>query len=389
MVYEKARPDKFESIEEGLVDSASVEKAATEIRMAILEAIPVIIRHPATVDGHIAGATIEHAIIRQVEEEYGQIQAIHRHVDRRPYQSNGQEMNAAILDTSRMLESQLRYSDPVPLYIFISDSEDSERYEGMKLIGIYGSSRIIIGGGGIGEGEKEDYAEILIRSIEQGGDKTLTALSAEVAVAVDPERRNELIHLPAISYWENAPGKYMELANEAGYELDMIGKIHRAIAVEAFYQRNSSKREMISDMLFGENTELIEQCNSYFVESMEKGILTASPHLDRLVVNGKEIATIDLDKFTHRYQFPATELLLLGLIEKEQVAAVVGSDTSSIYVEARGIIDLKELGNDIKSIASKNGSVDIGGISSGKISFVSGDREEILDAVVESIVKQL
>ena len=115
----------------------------------------------------------------------------------------------------------------------------------------------------------------------------MNALSAEVAVAVDPERRNELIHLPAISYWENAPGKYMELANEAGYELDMIGKIHRAIAVEAFYQRNSSKREMISDMLFGENTELIEQCNSYFVESMEKGILTASPHLDRLVVNGK------------------------------------------------------------------------------------------------------
>ena len=133
VVYEKARPDKFESIEEGLVDYASAERAATEIRMAILESIPIIIRHPATVDGHIAGATIEHSIIRQVEEEYGQIQAIHRHVDRRPYQSNGQEMNAAILDTSRMLESQLRYSDPVPLYIFISDSEDSERYEGMKL----------------------------------------------------------------------------------------------------------------------------------------------------------------------------------------------------------------------------------------------------------------
>ena len=389
VVYEKARPDKFESIEEGLVDYASAERAATEIRMAILESIPIIIRHPATVDGHIAGATIEHSIIRQVEEEYGQIQAIHRHVDRRPYQSNGQEMNAAILDTSRMLESQLRYSDPVPLYIFISDSEDSERYEGMKLIGIYGANRIIIGGGGIGEGEEENYAEIVIKSIEQGGEKTLTALSAEVAVAVDPGRRNELIHLPAISYWKNAPDTYMELAKEAGYELDMIGKIHRAIAVEAFYQRNSSKREMISDMLFGENTELIEQCNSYFVESMEKGILTASPHLDRLVVNGKEIATIDLDKFTHRYQFPATKFLLLGLIEKEQVAAVVGSDTTSIYVEAGGIIDLKELGDDIKSIAAKNGSIDIGGISSGKISFVSGDREEILDAVVESIVKQL
>ena len=146
---------------------------------------------------------------------------------------------------------------------------------------------------------------------------------------------------------------------------------------------------MISDMLFGENAELIEQCNSYFVESMEKGILTASPHLDRLVVNGKEIATIDLDKFTHRYQFPATKLLLLGLIEKEQVAAVVGSDTTSIYVEAGGIIDLKELGDDIKSTAAENGSIDIGGISSGKISFVSGDREEILEAVVESIVKQL
>ena len=106
---------------------------------------------------------------------------------------------------------------------------------------------------------------------------------------------------------------------------------------------------------------------------MEKGILTASPHLDRLVVNGKEIATIDLDKFTHRYQFPATKFLLLGLIEKEQVAAVVGSDTTSIYVEAGGIIDLKELGDDIKSIAAKNGSIDIGGISSGKISDLFTD----------------
>jgi len=389
VIYKKARPDKFESIVEGLVDYAIVEKAATEIRMAILESIPIVIRHPATVDGHIAGATIEHAIIRIVEQEYGQIQAIHRHVDRRPYQSNGQEMNAAILDTSRMLESQLRYSDPVPLYVFISASEDSEEYEGMKLIGIYGANRIIIGGGGIEDEEKEDYAEILVKAREDEKIKTLTALSVEVAVAVDPERRDEIVHLPAISYWENAPERYIELANGAGYDSDMIKGIHKAIAVEAFYQRNSSKREMISDMLFGENTELIEQCSSYFTGSMEKSMLAAAPHLDRLVVNEKEIATIDLDKFTHRYQFPPTELLLLGLIEKEQVAVLIGSDTTNIYVESRGIIDLKELGKDIKSMAGKNGSINIGGISRGEISFVPGDREEVLEAVVESIVKQL
>jgi RecJ-like exonuclease len=146
---------------------------------------------------------------------------------------------------------------------------------------------------------------------------------------------------------------------------------------------------MISDMLFGENTELIEQCSSYFTGSMEKSMLATSPHLDRLVVNEKEIATIDLDKFTHRYQFPPTELLLLGLIEKEQVAVLIGSDTTNIYVESRGIIDLKELGKDIKSMAGKNGSINIRGISRGEISFVPGDREEVLEAVVESIVKQL
>ena len=389
VIYDRARPEKFESIEEGLVDYAIVERAATEIRMAILESIPIIIRHPATVDGHIAGATIEHSIIRIVEQEYGQIQAIHRHVDRRPYQSNGQEMNAAILDTSRMLESQLRYSDPVPLYVFISASEDSEDYEGMKLVGIYGANRIIIGGKGIGDEEKGDYAEILVKAVEDEKIKTLTALSAEVAVAVDPERRDEIVHLPAISYWENAPERYIELANGAGYDLDMIKGIHRAIAVEAFYQRNSSKREMISDMLFGENAELIDQCSSYFIESMEKSMLTTSSHLDRLVINGKEIATIDLDKFTHRYQFPPTKLLLLGLIEKEQVAVLIGNDTTNIYVESRGIIDLKALGEDIKSMTGENGSINIGSIASGEISFVPGDREEIIEAVVESIVKQL
>ena len=347
-MYKKSHPGQFEPVVDNLVDYSIVESAATEIRMAIFESTPIIIRHPTTVDGYIAGATIEHAIIRLVEQEYGHIQSIHRYVERRPYQPNRNEIGAAILDTSRMLESQLRYNDPIPLYIFVSGSGNIEEYEGLRLIEIYGGKRIVVGGKGIETEHEKEYAEVLVKSAKGEESINLTSLGVEIAVAIDPEKREEVLHTPAISYWEDVPERYAELADGLGYELGLLKKIHRSIAVEAFYQRNSSKREMISDILFGENLELINRCNAYFVENMEKGILTASLHLDRLVIGENKIATIDLDKFTNRYQFPPEELLLLGLIEEESIDIIIGNRDTELLIESKGMIDLKRLSEDIK-----------------------------------------
>ena len=146
---------------------------------------------------------------------------------------------------------------------------------------------------------------------------------------------------------------------------------------------------MISDILFGENLELINRCNAYFVENMEKGILTASLHLDRLVIGENKIATIDLDKFTNRYQFPPEELLLLGLIEEESIDIIIGNRDTELLIESKGMIDLKRLCEDIKRKVGKENSIDLSNILNGRISFVQGDRQIIRDEIIGAISEQL
>jgi RecJ-like exonuclease len=77
------------------------------------------------------------------------------------------------------------------------------------------------------------------------------------------------------------------------------------------------------------------------------------------------------------------------IIEREEIEVLIGNDTTNIYVESNGLVDRESLENDINSsVIEKRG---VGGrkIEFGKIAFVPGDRDEMVEIVIESISKQL
>ncbi len=387
-LYERAKTDGTDPIIKGLIDPDSLETASLEIRAAVFESRPVVIRHPATVDGYIAGASLEHAIIDLIERECEGVQIAYRYVNRRPYLANNYDMGAAISDTTWMLESKERYNDPIPLYVIISRIEDIESCEEMRLLGIYGAKIILIGGDGNGNVREYNCPDVIIETKDKNH-SNFTDLSAEVAVLVNPESKQEILPLPAISYWKNPPAKYIEMASELGYDDDKMSKIRESIALEAFYQRHNGKREMILGILFVGNEQLIEQSSSYFRKKVESEIQTVSYHIEQLIINGRKIGMLDIEKFTHRYQFPPIKLLMSEIIEREEIEVLIGNDTTNIYVESNGLVDRESLENDINSsVIEKRG---VGGrkIEFGKIAFVPGDRDEMVEIVIESISKQL
>ncbi len=385
-LYERAKTGEIDPIVKGLIDSDSLETASLEIRAAVFESRPVVIRHPATVDGYIAGASLEHAIIGLIERENEGSHIAYRYVNRRPYLTEDYDMGAAISDTTWMLESKERYNDPIPLYVIISRIEDIESCEEMRLLGIYGAKIISIGGNG--NVSECDCPDVIIGT-EDKDHNNFTDLSAEVAVLVNPESKQEILPLPAISYWKNPPVEYIEIASKLGYDDDKMSKIREAIALEAFYQRYNSKRELILDILFVGNEQLIEQSSSYFRKSVESEIQTVSYHIEQLIINGREIGMLDIEKFTHRYQFPPIKLLMSGIIERGEIEVLIGNDITSIYVESNGLIDMESLKNDINSSVIEKRGVNGGKIGLGKIVFVPGDRDEMIETVIEAISKQL
>ena len=102
------------------------------------------------------------------------------------------------------------------------------------------------------------------------------------------------------------------------------------------------------------------------------------------------LSVLDMDAYTHRYDFPPKFLLLdtLHRRHRDDTPVVVGYGKDELYVRTTEDVDLTEVAETAAETVGDAG-IDVTALRVGKLSFLSGRREESVDAVLDAVVDQL
>ncbi|MFC4543331.1 DHH family phosphoesterase [Halosolutus amylolyticus] len=388
--------DAVTAVEDGLVD------AATAIRRAVMEARPIVVRHGATADGYVAGAAIERAVLPLIREKHTREDAEYHYFERRPLDGRVYDMDAATNDVTSMLEARDRHGEQLPLVVLVDAGSTVESVDGYDLLSMYDANALVIDDSRADEAIVDAVSVAVTPSLEgvDVSDVTSTALAANVAAHVSDDVRSDLEHLPAVSYWEDAPADYVDLAAEAGYDETDIANRREAVALEAYYQSYKDKRELIIDLLFEDsdastprNDGLAAHVSEQFRAKLESELETAQENCTVRGVDGVTVTLLDTDAFTHRYDFPTTVLLLDELHRRERdradapfVTLGVGSD--ELHVRATESLNVRDLGDAIAEQASDAGVSVVGG-ADGHVEFLPGERDAVREAAIDALAETL
>jgi RecJ-like exonuclease len=381
----RARPDSVETLGDddaltGVADD--MIDAATTIRRAVLESRPVVVRHDATADGYAAGAAIERAVLPLVEAEHASADAVYHYFDRRPLENGVYDMSDATKDVTRMLGDRERQDEKLPLFVFAAGGSTAASADGLELLDVYGAPRVVL------DGRPADPAIVgEIDALVTTDERTATTVAATVATAVNGDVREDLRHLPAVSFWSDAPETYVDLAAAAGVDADTARELREAIALEAFYQSYEDKRELIIDLLFEKRTGLAAQIADQFRTKLAAELDTATANLDERTVDDAAVTVLDTDAYTHEYDFPPTRLLLDELHRRLDADVVIGVGTDELHLRTDGTLDLEALVAALQLEAPDAGVTDPR-THEPKVEFLAGEREAVLDAVVDAVAER-
>jgi RecJ-like exonuclease len=308
-------------------------------------------------------------------------------------------MNAATSDVTRMLEDRDRHDEKLPLVLLVGTGSTDASRDGLGLLSVYGAGRVVVDAEPA-DPDIENAVDVLVNPQRAGieaHDLSTGALGATLAGAVNPveDVREDLAHLPAVSYWEAPPKPYQRLAADAGYDVERCRQLREAVALEAYYQSYEDKRELIADLLFEggapDNGGLAGHVSRQFRRKLDDELETALANVERHNLEGVGVAVLDADAFTHRFDFPPTGLLLDELHRHERGEgpfATVGLGTDELYVRATPAVDVRAIAADAGERASGSG-ISAAGVREGRIEFLSGARGRVREAVLEAIAEQL
>ncbi|ELY93381.1 OB-fold tRNA/helicase-type nucleic acid binding protein [Natrialba hulunbeirensis JCM 10989] len=378
-----AEHDAVAAVEDDLVD------AATAIRRAVMEARPVVVRHGATADGYVAGAAIERAVLPLIREKHTRDDAEYHYFERRPLDGRVYDMDAATDDVTSMLEARERHGEQLPLVVLVDAGSTVESVDGYDLLSLYDAESLVVDDSNADE-EVADAVSVAVSPSLAGedvSDVTSTALSANIAALVNDDVREDVEHLPAISYWEDTPEAYTELATEAGFDETALSERREAVALESYYQSYKDKRELIADLLFDHDGDLAAHVSEQFRSKLDTGLETARENLTTQSVDGNTVAVLDTAAFTHRYNFPTTTLLLDALHRREREAdsfVTIGLGDDELHVRATESLNVRDLGDAIAEAVPDAGVHVVGG-EDGHVEFLPGERDAVRQAALEAL----
>jgi RecJ-like exonuclease len=376
---EQAQPAAVEPLVEGETDRGEeVRDLAGLIRRAVLDSRPVIVRHDASADGYVAASAIERATLPLVRTEHAQSDAEYHYFDRRPLGEGVYDMDSATRDVTNMLDANERHDEKLPLFVFCGVGGTGASEDGLELLALYDVERAVIA-----EGNASD-----VETLVDTDGTTASALAANVAVHINPDVRGEVEHLPAVSFWEDAPEEYADLAAGAGYDAERARNLRESVALVANYQAYEDKRELVADLLFDGRTSLAARLSTQFREKLDGAVETAEAHLERREVDGTVMNVLDTDAFTHRYDFPPTDLLCDELFRRtrDDAPILLGVGEDELSLRHTGDLDLEGVAEDIAERAPE-AAVSVGGAGD-RLEFLVGERETVREAVLEVVAEQ-
>ncbi|MFB6137107.1 MAG: OB-fold nucleic acid binding domain-containing protein [Halobacteriaceae archaeon] len=374
-----AEDSSLEAVREDLVETA------TELRRAVLDGRPVVVRHAASVDGYVAGAALERALLDLVREVHAAADAEYHYLERRPLTEDSYDLSAATDDVTDMLDAEARHGEARPLVAFAAAGETAESVDGFDLLDVYDVDRLVVAAG-----EPDDAVRDAVDVAVGVEDRSAATVAATVAALAEPDVADDLAHLPAVSYWADAPATYADLAADRGYDADDVRDLREALALQAYFQSWEAKREPVRDLLWGDETDLAGDVAAQFRDRLDDELRTATPHLERHEVDGVGVRVLDVEAYTHQYDFPPTAVLLDALHRRaeDDAVATVGVGGDDLRLRAGSELDVRAVAEALAERLPEAG-VRLRNGRRGRVEFLRGEREAVLDAVVPVVGSQL
>ncbi len=403
-LIEKELERKSEPVFRGfLIESEILERlkdemmnVARELRRAVFESRPIVIRHHWDADGVCSGVALEVALIDLVEKVHPDPEAKYYLVKRKVSRAPFYELEDVVKDLDEALEDMERHGDKIPLVVLADNGSGYEDVPAIRQFLTFGADVITIDHH-FPDDEVDSYLLYHVNPYKVGGDSNYTAgvLCVEIARMVNPDVEG-LEFLAGVSVvGDRSEGevlKYIELSGASKEELYDTGL---ALEFEGFYLRFRSASGIIHEILgFGRKDrqkKLVEMLSGYAKEAIEAQLKTAMSGVKiQKLPNGVALAAFDVENYAKRFTFPPPGKLtgeVHDRLKREYDRIVtIGYGPDFAVIRSEGVeLDIprfvKELQREIP-----DGGVEGGGhLVVGSIKFIPARRKEVLSTLASKI----
>lgn len=304
-------------------------KAATEIRLAIIQNRPIIVRHHNDTDGYSAGYALERAILPLIIKQQLSEKAAWEYFLRAPCAAPFYEIDDSIRDVALSLRNVAKFSNKMPLVIIADNGSSPEDLLGIKHGKVHGMEFIVI---------DHHYSETDVITLEvlthinpflvgeDGARFSAGMLCTELARLINPVENIEQI--PAMAGLADRIeirnpeiiGEYLKIAEKNGYSRELLNKISAVIDFVSSKIRFMEVREYI-EVLFGEprdkQKKLVETLEPHIKELKQKGLAISKANAKTEKIGKTTLQFIDIDKTFPGFGFYPKPGMCVGMIHDD------------------------------------------------------------------------
>lgn len=384
-----------------------LKELATILKRTVLEHRPIRIRHHADGDGMCAAVPVAAALEAFTREVHADPSAAQHLVTRSPSRAPYYEMEDATRDLNQALEDREEHGQQLPLLLMLDNGSTDEDVPGYRNLAHYDIPIAVVDHHHPDEAAVADLLKSHINPYLVGEDYRVTTgmLCVELARMIAPDLTEDIEHVPAVAGIADrseaeAMRDYLGLAQEAGYDREMVSEIGDALDFASHWLRYNAGESVIRDIL-GLQVEdafrhhaVVDLLSRRAREAMDAQLEASLPHVDsELLENGAQLHRIDLDRYAHRFQYPAPGRTT-GAIHDEKAAATeeptitIGYGPDFCVLRSDGVrLDIPNMVAELQADVAGGGVTGGGHLVVGSIKFVSGRRDEVIDALVDKMAE--
>lgn len=394
---EKACEPEFKGflVESEVLQSLKDEmlRVAKELKKAVYESRPIIIRHHWDADGTCGGVALEKALVDLVERVHADSEAKYYLVKRKVSRAPFYELEDVVRDLDESLEDMERHGDKIPLVVLVDNGSGMEDVPAIRQFLLFGADIITIDHHFPDE-EVDRFLLYHVNPYKVGGDSNYTSgiLCVEIARMISDV---DLKLLAAVSVvGDRAEGEVEGYITLSGKSREELTDIALAIEYEGFYLRFRSSSQIMHEILgFGRqdrHVKLVEMLSSYAKEAIEEQVNTAMEGVKvQILPNGIALAALDVENYAKKFTFPPPGKLTGEvhdrLKQKYEKIVTIGYGPDFAVIRSEGVeLDIPKLVEELKQevVAGVDGG---GHLVVGSIKFIQAKRKEVLAKLASKI----
>jgi len=381
-----------------------LEAVATDLRRAVLEGRPIVIRHHADTDGICAAVPLEEALERYIEAVNWGNDAARHLIKRLPSRAPYYEMDDVVRDLGHALSGRQRHGHQLPLFVMIDNGSTAEDVPAYKHLDTYDIPVVVVDHHHPDPAAVEPYVDQHVNPYLLDEDYRVTTgmLCVELARMIEPDLTDEIEHVPAVAGLADRSAAdemadYLALAESNGFDREELHAIGDALDYAAYWLKYDAGRGMTNDILDVAGTNgchegVVDLLASRADRDIETQLDDALPHVVvEELPNGVRLNTLDVERFARRFTYPAPGTTT-GAVhdhmvrEHDDPTITIGLGPDFAVLRSDGVrLDIPEMVTELNDELAGAGVSGGGHLVVGSIRFVKGMRDAVMEALIDKM----